>query len=79
MHVNSCMYGFIWLYILIYAPFWHPKGAQDLFTAHSYPGSWCMLYQADTATVQCHPTIIQRAVALAQLPQQMVIYRNKAP
>ena len=27
MLVNACIYGYIWPYILMYAPFWRPKGA----------------------------------------------------
>ena len=28
MQVNACIYGCIWPYIPIYAPFWCPRGAE---------------------------------------------------
>ena len=55
-------------HIYLYAPFWHLRGAQDLFPVHSHPGSWCALHQANKATVQCHPTAMQRVVVPNQLP-----------
>ena len=48
MHINTCIYGCIWPYIPIYAPFWGPIGVRDFFTVHLHPGSWCTLHQADT-------------------------------
>ena len=68
MLVNACIYSFIWPYIPIHAPFWSQRGAQDLFPVHSHPGSWCPLYQAAKAMVQCHLTSTQKFVVLAQLP-----------
>ena len=53
-------------YILIYAAFRLPKGAQYLLTAHSHPASWFTLHQAYTAMVQYHLTSAQRAIA--QIP-----------
>ena len=68
IHSNICIYGCIWPYILMYTPFWCPRGARDLFPVHSHPGSWCVLHQAETAMVQHHPTSIQRSVVPTQLP-----------
>ena len=78
MHSNVYIYGCIWPYIVIHAPFWRPRGTQDLFTVHSHPGSWCTLHQADTAMVQCHPTSLQRAVAPTQLPGHVIIQMNES-
>ena len=61
----------------MYAVFRHPRGVQDLFTAHSHPGSCWALDQADTAMLQCHPTSMQRAVAPAQLCRHVVIQLSK--
>ena len=68
MHPNACTYDCIWPYIPIYAPFWRLRGLQDQFIVHSQLGSWCMLYQANTAMMQHYPTSWQRTVAPTQLP-----------
>ena len=68
MHLNAYIHAFIWPYIIIYAAFRRPRGAQDFFTMHSHPGSWCMLHQASMATVQLYLTSMQRAAVPAQLP-----------
>ena len=73
------MYILLHMVIYIYTAFRHLRGAQDLFTSHSYPGSWCILHQADTAMVKHYPTSMQRAVELAQLPRHVVIQMNKLP
>ena len=75
MQIYGCMYGFIWLYIPIYAAFRCPTGAQDIL--HSHLGSLVVLHQAATAMAQCYPTSMQRAAAPAQLPCHMVIQLNK--
>ena len=72
IHLNTCKYGCIQLYIPIYAAFRCPRGVRDLFTTHLHPVSRCALHQADTAMVQHHPTSTQMAVAPAQLPCHMV-------
>ena len=77
MHLDTQIYGCIWPFIPIYAVFRHPRGTGDTFTMHSHPGSWCVLYQADTAMVQCHPTTIWRAVAPAKLPYHVVTQCKK--
>ena len=60
IYIQIYIYSCIWPYILIYAPFWHPRGAQDLLTAHSHPRSWCALHKTNTAMVQHHPTSMQK-------------------
>ena len=79
MHPKTCIYGCIWPYIPIYAPFWNPRGVLDLFIVHSYPESWCALHQADTAMVKNHSTSIQRAVAPIQLPGHADKQLNQVP
>ena len=49
MHLNICMYGCIQPYILIYALFWHVRGARDQFIVNSQPGSWCELHRYNAA------------------------------
>ena len=71
MHLNICIYGCVWPYLLIYTLFWHPTGVQGLFTVHLHPGSWCVLHQADTDMVQPHPTSLKKVVVPAQLPRHM--------
>ena len=77
MHLNIYIYGCIWPYIPIYAVFGCLWGMQDTFTMYSHPESWCALYQADTAILQCHVTSMQKAVIPAQLSCHMVIQLNK--
>ena len=77
MHLNIYKYGLIWSCILVYVGIMRLTGSQDLFTSHSHPGSWCTLHQANTVTVQCHPTSLWRAVVPAELPWHMVIKLNK--
>ena len=79
IYIYIYIYGCIWPFLIIYSPFWHLRGAQDLFTVHSHPGSWCTLHQADTAILQCHPPSMKRAEAPAQLPGHVVIQINKVP
>ena len=79
MHPNAYIYSYIWPYIPIYAPFWHPRGTQDLFIVHSQPGSWSALHQADTAMVQRHPASLQRAVAPTQLSGHADKQLNQVP
>ena len=69
IHINSSIDGCIWPYIPIYALFWCLRNVQDLLIVHSYPGSCCMLHQANTAMAQHYQTFIQRAVAPIQLPR----------
>ena len=72
LYAFKCVYGCIWSKIPIYTAFGCPRGAQDTFTAYSYPESWCTLHKADTAMVWNHPTSMQRAVIPAQLPCHVV-------
>ena len=68
IHLKSCIYRFIWLYIPINAEFRHWRDARDTFKIHSNPKSWCRLQQADIATVQPYLTSTHRAEVPAQLP-----------
>ena len=61
IHFYALIYGCIWPYIPIYSAFKHFRGAGDTFTVHSHPGSWCMLYQADIATVKRNLTATWRS------------------
>ena len=75
MHVYISVYGHIYPCMLhLGAQEVHKK---DTLTAHSHPGSWCTLYQADLAMVQHHLTFMWRAVVLAQLPFHAVTQLNK--
>ena len=79
MYINTCIYGCIWLYIYTYVAFRCPRGAQNLFTVHLQPESWCAQHQAETAIVQHHPTSMHRVVAPAQLPRHAGKQLNKVP
>ena len=71
--VYAFKYMYIWLCMAVYTANRHPRGVQDTFTVHLHLESWCVLHQADTDMIQHHPTSIQRAVTLAQLPCYVIV------